>query len=210
MIDHARVTNKPQKLQIGKKKNEDNLMNSKGMSNYNSNGSKSLGKSKISTKVSHASNNSTSHNANNPRHASIEKGRMSRDTATKTQTGFYVAGGGVIVEKFEEEQDSGYFKQPSSQQNRNQIYNVKSPKSRKNYRKSNLNTEEIIEEDNEGASQSSSQLPLLVMATQKSGEHRNVYPIHQIPHQMHNVPQKPYHSNVPNILITNSTFNYRH
>ena len=96
MGDHIFVVNKPpQKLNIGKKKKEDNFMTTKGMSNYNStNGSKSLGKSKISTKTSHASNNSTSHNNN--RHASIEKGRQNRETLTKTQTGFYIAGGGVI------------------------------------------------------------------------------------------------------------------
>ena len=119
-------------------------MTTKGMSNYSStngtNGSKSLGKSKISTKNTQFNNNSTSHNNN--RHASIDKGgRNHRETLTKTQTGFYIAGGGIIQEKVEEEQDSHFHKQSSSNQNRNKIYNVRSPKSRNNYRKSNLNTE---------------------------------------------------------------------
>ena len=51
---------KVQKLNIGKKKKEDNFMTSKGLTNYSSTnsstnshmGSKSLGKSKVSTKLS--------------------------------------------------------------------------------------------------------------------------------------------------------------
>lgn len=42
--------NKVQKLNIGKKKKEDNFMTSKGMTNYNStHASKSLGKTKVTT-----------------------------------------------------------------------------------------------------------------------------------------------------------------
>ena len=88
MTDHVFVTSKPQKLQIGNKKNEDSFMNSKGMNNYSNNGSKSLRKSKISTKVSLSSKNSTNDKNSNPRHVSIEKGRWNRETVAKTQTGF--------------------------------------------------------------------------------------------------------------------------
>ena len=102
MGDHIFVINKaPQKISVGKKKKEDNFMTSKGMTNYNSsNGSKSLAKSKVSSKVKYGGNhNSTNHNN---RHGSIEKGR-NRETLTKTQTGFYI-GGPIIQERLEEEQ----------------------------------------------------------------------------------------------------------
>lgn len=69
-------------------------------------------------------------------------------------------------------------------------------------------------------SQSSSQLPILVMTTQKSGEQKGLIPIHQSisqhPHYQHHAlhHSKPsvghHYNNAPNIIITNSTFNYRH
>lgn len=89
---------KVQKLNIGKKKKEDNFMTSKGMINYNSSNvsnvssnvstaSKSLGKSKAQPKM--PSKESA------PRHISLEKATK-RETLTKTQTGFYILGGSII------------------------------------------------------------------------------------------------------------------
>ena len=57
------------------------------------------------------------------------------------------------------------------------------------------NTEEIAEEE-ESVWQSTSQLPILMLASQKSNDHRS--------HKIHG------HNQAPNIIITNRTFNYWH
>lgn len=108
---------------------------------------------------------------------------------TKTQTGFYMISGGVIQET-QEEEDSAYI----YPQYRNKIYNVKNQKSKKQNKRNNISTEEIQEEDLEGIWQSTGQLPFLMVASHKSTEHK----------------QSKVSANTPNIIITNSTFNYRH
>ena len=72
---------------------------------------------------------------------------------------------------------------------------MKSPKSKKQHRRNNnISTEEIQEEDPEGVWQSTGQLPFLMMASHKSTENK----------------QNKVGANPQNIIITNSTFNYRH
>lgn len=96
-----------------------------------------------------------------------------------------MGGAGVIYEK-EEEQDSV----TNLHHSRNKIYNVKSPRSKHQQRSKNMpmNTEGIAEEE---AWQSNAQLPMLVIDSQQRDKNKTV-----IPQPM-------------NIIITNSTFNYK-
>jgi serine/threonine protein kinase len=116
---------------------------------------------------------------------SLEK-HQNRDLVTKTQTGFYIMANGAIAER-EDEHDT---MNSSTHYNRNRIYNVEQSKSRNHQRTKNgpTNTEEIIEE--EEIWQSTGQLPLIMLGSQQSrGDKQRAPPT--------------------NILITNSTFNYR-
>lgn len=80
----------------------------------------------------------------------------------------------------------------STHYNRNKIYNAEQPKSRNNQRTRNgpTNTQEITEEDE--IWQSTGQLPLIMVGSQQNQQSRG---------QKQRAPT--------NILITNSTFNYR-
>lgn len=90
-MDNIFNVTKVQKLGVGKKRKDENLI-IKGSSNYSSSQmTKSLGKNKA-PKLS-----------NKDRHISMEKYTTRRETQTKTQTGFYVCGGGIRPEIVEQE-----------------------------------------------------------------------------------------------------------
>ncbi len=118
---------------------------------------------------------------------SLEK-HQNRELITKTQTGFYILAKGAIVQREEEHETMN----SSTHYNRNKIYNAEQPKSRNNQRTRNAptNTEEIAEEDE--IWQSTGQLPLIMIGSQQNQQSRV---------EKQRAPT--------NILITNSTFNYR-
>ena len=114
---------KNQKLQPSKKKKDDMSVMSKGVTNYKSTNmaNKSLGKNKVSR-------------------VSQEKVVRERDLATKTQTGFYVVGGGIIHERNDEDHSHEFDHENLNMihvsHNRNKIYNIRSPpKSKQQIRK---------------------------------------------------------------------------
>lgn len=117
---------------------------------------------------------------------SLEK-HQNREIITKTQAGFYINGGGAIQER-EEESSNPH----ATHYSRNKIYNVEQPKSRNHQRTKNMptNTEEIAEEDEMW--QSTGQLPLIMVGSQQ-----------------HKGEKLPKGHGATNIIITNSTFNYR-
>jgi hypothetical protein len=165
-----------------KKKDNTSMMSKAAPINVAANASKSLEKGKLTSKILKPSG-----------HISLEKNHQ-RDTAIKTQMGFYVLGDSLIHTRSEE--DQSHCLQPENYYS-NKIYNAKVPNSRSNYRwQTNLNTEEIKEEEGEGSSHSTMHLPFLGCTSQKSTESK---------------PQPKNNQMMPqSMMITNNAFNYRH
>lgn len=110
-----------------------------------------------------------------------------RESQTKTQTGFYVHNVNIIPQRPEVGQYQDHH--PN-----NKIYNAKGLNSRtKCHKNGNLNTEEVIAEENETVWQSTDQLNF-VGSQNKSSDSRHRGP----------------HITPINIIISNSAFHYKH
>lgn len=109
------------------------MVGNKGIGNYKSTNiaSKSLGKSKI-----------TKQSQKYSQEKSLSR-QYNRQDVTKTQTGFYVLGGAIIPERHDEDHygqgDNETVNYIHSSQNRNKIYNIRSPKSKQHPRKQKKN-----------------------------------------------------------------------